>query len=949
MNKQQGIQQIERLVKKYKDLTPAQIKKYNESMTCKDFILPLFQALGWDVYNNFSTAEITSEKQVSGKIADYAFHVNDVIRFFLEAKKFEVDLREEKWGEQAIMYAWHKSVPWAVLTDFESIKVFNAEWDEPDPERSLIFEIHYKEYLTSEKLWWLSKKSFEKGVLDKFADENFKKPKREPVDKQLAGDLIRWRNSLFNDLKGWNSDKKFSGRQFLESVQKVINRLIFIRTTEDREIEGQKLREITRNWEKNKSRGDYLQQELKKLFRYYWDGYDSKLFKEHVCDTLEYEDELLAKIINEFYKNNKGIRYNFASINADVLGSVYEQYLGQIQQEESNKKKSKRKSQGIYYTPRYIVDYIVKNTLGEILKGKSGHEASKIKILDPACGSGSFLIKAFEVLDRHIKAENHQLDAQSMINYARKIGILTSNIYGVDLDEEAVEIAQLNLIIKALEKRELLPNLSHHIECGNSLISGTEKELKKYFGQDWKEKKPFNWKDEFKDVFRQGGFSAIIGNPPYIKEYVDKSAFDGLHDSPYYQGKMDIWTLFACVSIDLLQDGGHFSFIAPNNWLTNAGASIFRDKILQEGEIVSFIDFGDYKVFPDAGIQTMIFIFKKCRPRKSYKVKYSKVEDKNIKEEELINFLKSNKIEDASKIASFETIITPQKLIGNNIAFVNSEKDIVLQKIESCKNFELTDKEVGQGIVAAPDKYFLVKNLSDFTDKERDYIKKYYTSSEKFIGGLSKNNIFYISSKNFKEKSLKNYPNIQKHFEPFKEKLREAKIKYGTPDKPYFYLHRERDEKFFQNGSKIVCGVRVLKPSFYFTEEEYYGSRALNFIKTDRINLKYLTGILNSNLVYFWLKNKGKQLGDLLQIDKGPLLHIPIYQTSNKSKQKEIIKLVEKITKLNKKLRKLHPIMDEEEYKEMKKEIEKTDEEIDERVYKLYGLTNEEIKIIKNK
>ncbi|MDD5071769.1 MAG: N-6 DNA methylase [Patescibacteria group bacterium] len=948
MKKEEGLKQIERLVKKYNDLTAAQRKKYNESMTCKDFILPLFQSLGWDVYNNFGN-EVTSENQVSGKRVDYAFYVNDIIKFFVEAKKFDVDLREKRWAEQVIMYSWHKSVPWAILTDFESIKVFNAEWDEPESERSLIFEIPYSDYLTDKRLWWLSKESMEKGELDKYAEENFKKPKRDPVDKQLASDLVKWRNLLFEDLQGWNSDKLLSNKQFADSVQKILNRLVFIRTTEDRKIEGEKLRELARNWAENKSQKDYLQGELKKLFGYYWDHYDSKLFKKHICDTLEYEDNLLAQIINESYKNTRGIRYDFASINADVLGSIYEQYLGQIQQEETEKKSGKRKSQGIYYTPRYIVEYIVKNTLGELLKGKSGHEASKIKILDPACGSGSFLIKAFEVLDNHIRRENNQENAHKITNYARKVSILTSNIYGVDLDEEAVEIAQLNLLLKALEHQELLPNLSHNIECGNSLISGSSKELEKYFGKNWKDKKPFNWKDEFKDVFKQEGFSVIIGNPPYIKEYIDKSAFDGLHDSPYYQGKMDIWTLFACVAIDLLQDGGCFSFIAPNNWLTNAGSSIFRDKILQEGEIINFIDFGDYKVFPDAGIQTMIFVFRKCKPRKSYKVKYSKVEDKNITEEELISFLKSNKLEDISKIANFETTINFQKLVGNNITFVNSEKSSVLQKIKSRKNFELTDKEVGQGIVAAPDKYFLIKSFNNFADNEKSYIKKYYTSSEKFKGGLSKNNIFYISSKNFKGKSLKNYPNIQKHFEPSKEKLREAKIKYGTPDKPYFYLHRERDEKFFQNGPKIICGVRVLKPSFYFTEEEYYGSRALNFIKTDRIDLKYLTGILNSNLVYFWLKNEGKQLGDLLQIDKGPLSHIPICLTSDKNKQKEIIALVEKITKSNKALLKLHPIMDEKEYEEKKTEIEKTDKEIDEKVYELYGLSEEERKVVEGK
>ena len=156
-------------------------------------------------------------------------------------------------------------------------------------------------------------------------------------------------------------------------------------------------------------------------------------------------------------------------------------------------------------------------------------------------------------------------------------------------------------------------------------------------------------------------------------------------------------------------------------------------------------------------------------------------------------------------------------------------------------------------------------------------------------------------------------------------------------------IFREREEMFFNKGSKIVCGVRVAYPSFFYTEEAYYGSRALNFIKTDRINLKYLTGILNSKLTFYWLKNKGKQLGDLLQIDKGPLMEIPIC-VGNKEQQKEIINLVDKMIFLNKKL---HEVLEySNEWDNVKLEIGKTDKKIDEEVYKIYGLTEDEIKVV---
>lgn len=203
--------------------------------------------------------------------------------------------------------------------------------------------------------------------------------------------------------------------------------------------------------------------------------------------------------------------------------------------------------------------------------------------------------------------------------------------------------------------------------------------------------------------------------------------------------------------------------------------------------------------------------------------------------------------------------------------------------------------------------------------------------------------ILYLCNKNFGDKNINDYPNIKNHFEPSKKVLGEAKIKYGTPDKPYFYLHREREEKFFQGGPKVVGQTRTAFPSFLYTEEKYYGSRAMNFIKTDRINLKYLTGLLNSRLSYFWLKNRGKQLGDLLQIDKGPLLNIPLLKPDEKS-QEQISKLVDEVTNLYQNFR--NTSSNTNKWHAVKSEIEKVEQQIDQKIYKLYGLSDEEIEMI---
>ncbi|MFH0854560.1 MAG: N-6 DNA methylase [bacterium] len=930
MNKTEAKEKIKILVQKFEKLTVAEKRSYNEAMTRKDFIVPLFDALGWDVYSN----EVVEEEPAVEGTVDYSFKLNNISQFLLEAKGIKVDLDKIEWAKQAVNYGWNMGIEWVILTDFEGLKLFNASWEVDIPHPNL--EFSYKEYLDRfEDLWLFSKESFQTGELDKQTEKWGIRIKRVNVTEKLANDLIGWRKELFDNFFAWNKNK--SENEIDEAVQRILDRFIFIRCCEDRKIESAVLWSAFQKWtlsvESNNFEHNFLKT-LKQVFRDFDEKYNSNLFKKHFCEDFDTEGSPFSKIINGLYGDARsGIRYNFAVINPDILGKVYEQYLGHLLRKSGKKGedlgKTKRKKQGIYYTPTFIVDYIVKNALGPVLdKCKNVHDLKKIKVLDPACGSGSFLIKALEMINEKYK----KFGAPG--NTYTKIQILQENIYGVDLDEQAVEIARLNLLINSLSAQVKLPLLSNNIKNGNSLISGTDEELTKYFGKNFRDKKPFNWQEEFPEVFKQGGFDVIIGNPPYIKEFVNKSAFDSLHNSPYYQGKMDIWTMFSCIAIDLLKEGGILSFIAPNNWVSNAGASIFRDKVLKGGGLKSFVDFGDYKIFEDAGIQTMIFVFEKRSPNKKYSIDYLKINNKDLAEDRLVSGLFSKK----TKIN-----IEPEKLFGKNITFGSSEVSLILDKIQSKKNFELTDKEVGQGIVAAPDKYFLEKRIDFYIKEEQKFLKKFYTASGRYKSGDSNNYIFYICDKNFGDKNIKDYPNIQKHFKPFEGILKKAKIKYGTPDKVYFYLHREREEKFFNDGPKIVCGVRVKQLSFYYTDKQYYGSRALNFIKSDRISLKYLTGILNSRVAFFWLKNKGKQLGDLLQIDKGPLLNIPIF-IGNKDQQEKVANLVDKITQLNKEIHKIQE--NSEKWNSIKSEIEKTDKKIDEDVYNLYGLTPEEIKVV---
>lgn len=969
MNKER----IKKLILKYEKLSDSEKKKYNEQQTKDHFIRPLFEALSW----NFEE-DVWPETEVSRKRVDYAFKIDGVTKFYVEAKALAINLDEERWAEQAINYSWHKSVPWVILTDFEGIKVFNTEWDVPDIQSCRFIEISYREFLTSNKLHWLSRDSFVKGVLDKKADEVGRKPKRIIIDEQLAGDLVRWRETLYKDLKAYNF-KTIDDKKILETVQTILNRLIFIRTLEDRNIEDIVLQPLVREWEEKRGiKANDLLRSLNKAFRKIDKDYDSGLFEKGICDFLgekiDADDNTFVEIIDELYRTKgKKIRYNFADIPADIFGSIYEEYLDHIQKgDEVNKKTGKRKSQGIYYTPRYIVDYIVENTIGEILKNKTESEINNLKILDPACGSGSFLNRAYQKLidywqNRKLKrvsakcdklkkfSETYNKKHGNPLSSAEKMIILRNNIFGVDLDLEAVELARLNLLLKMVSERIKLPNLINNIQDGNSLISGSEKELKKYFGKKWRDKKPFNWREKFSEIFAQGGFDVVIGNPPYIKEFVSKDAFEGLKVSPYYQGKMDIWTMFACISIDLLKEGGILSFIAPNNWISNAGASIFRNKILTGGELKTFIDFGDYKVFKDAGIQTMILIFEKKKPREKYTVDYLKISDKNISENKLISDIFGEKI---------KINIEPKKLIDKNLTFAEPGYELILEKIRSKKNFELMDEEISNGIhhhhdsvnkerqkilgdnFSVGDGIFVLsdseKQKMQLNKKELDIIKPSYTTEQlgRWYGNQHNKEWVIYTDSSFKDlNKIYSYLNIKKHLDKFKAVI--------TSDNKPYGLHRAKKEKFFKGEKIIALRKSPSRPIFTYVDFDSYVSATFYIIKTIRANQKYLVAMFNSNLIAYWLRNKGKMQGNNYQLDKAPLVDIPIC-IGDKEQQKTMIDLVDKILKLNKELQKLDPILYNNEYNDIKKKIEKTDREINRKVYELYGLTEKEIKIVEN-
>jgi len=624
--KEDARQRIAELLAKYQALTPAQVKGYHEANTKSAFIEPLFNALGWNV---FDTNEVVREEKASGGRVDYAFKIGGVSRFYVEAKPLRDDLNDPEWVKQALTYAYNKGVSWAVLTNLRSFQVFNAHWDVRDLARARALNLGCDDYLSDfEKLWLFSREGVEADALDREAAK-WGMRTRLPVEKNLFADLRKWRAALFTQLFHYNAHLTLD--QVDETILRLFNRLVFIRNAEDRHLEERALLAALHAYESGGRKGRLLE-EIEKVFRTYDGYYDSDLFTLHLCDQAFVEDPLLEGMVRGLYDLPGGLAsYDFSILPADVLGAVYEQYLGHMATEVKEKaqqqerqlalgiipaepefditaKKQKRKERGVYYTPTWVVDYIVEQTVGRYIKEHTHNEILNMRVLDPACGSGSFLIRAYQMLlDYHAQVAGRTAPELDMF---QRLAILTRNIHGVDLDPQAVEIARLNLLLRAVAKREVLPSLKENVRVGNSLISGSEAELRPYFGDSWEQKRPFNWERVFPDIVARGGFDVVIGNPPYVRiqslgrdeadYYYDK------YDSAF--GSFDIYVPFIERGLKLLRPGGWLGYITSGKFLKAVYGKRLQALLLRQATVETIVDLSAQRVFAEATTYPTIMI-----------------------------------------------------------------------------------------------------------------------------------------------------------------------------------------------------------------------------------------------------------------------------------------------------------------------------------------------------
>ncbi|MFA7288361.1 MAG: TaqI-like C-terminal specificity domain-containing protein [Melioribacteraceae bacterium] len=927
--------------------------EYSEADVRKDFIDKFFLALGWDMYHNEQKNPYEQEVKIErgmfiGRVqkrADYAFYIapnyRDV-KFYLEAKKPSRNLFNADDYFQACRYGWNSQTEITFLFDFEELHILDCRI-KPDISTILYSKIksyHYTEYLNpdtfAEIYWLLSREAVADNSLSKFA-ENLPKPKGKSVQKGLFKgsyqsideafliELDEIRDSLAKSFK--KSNPFLASEQLTEMTQRTIDRLVFIRFLEDKQIEPEHyisaFGDSKNSWKDFKSASRKLDAK-----------YNGVVFKRHLLDSDEFNepnDKTFSSICEELAHVNSP--YNFDIIPIHILGSIYERFLGKVviatdKRVRIEEKPEVRKAGGVYYTPQYIVNYIVDNTVGKQIEGKTPIEIAKLSFADISCGSGSFLITVFDrLLEYHRKwyQENETQakkdgcyfqDGKWILSLKQKQKILTNNIYGVDLDSQAVEVTQLSLYLKLLEdettataqdtwvmfKEQLLPNLKNNIICGNSLIGTDILEGGLFKREDELKLKPMNFEDAFPDIMKSGGFDAIVGNPPYLysagKDYKEYY----LTHFTFNQYQTDYYVYFIEKSLQFIKPNGMFSYIVSDSWLNSNYFRIVRETLLSK-HCINKIAVFDYPVFKKVALENSIFIIN------------VNSEPKNI---EIIRFANP-------QLYSTTNYIEPNEALDVGLLNPRKSKDAdrIFKLIEINSSPLINFIKINRGLHAyRTDGYGLSKYETGYQTKKDKELQSYH-SNEK----LDKSFLPEIKGKD-----------IDRYIYNYSRKY----ISYGK------WLAEPRTPDFFYNSKIVLRKIIGTKIHGTFIKEPIAIDQSLYIIiNKDSENenlLKILLGILCSSLGAWYIKNKYSIFDTLYpwytikQLSAFPIK----FSDENSTK---LLETVNQLLEAKKNI--LNPKTDsEKEYLERK--CSSLDRQIDNLVYELYGLTEDEIKIIES-
>ncbi len=990
---------IKQLVEKYK-LNYIRYNEYKEEQIKQEFINPLFDALGWDIYYKDDIApqyrdvifEDSLKINKETRAPDYCFQLPGKKMFFVEAKKPSVNIKEKKESAfQVRSYAWSAKLPLSILTDFEELAIYDTRVKPNKRDKAEVARLDYFTYEEYVDRWddiynIFSKEAVLKGSFDQYAEDNKKKHKTQEVDEAFLLDLEDWRELLAKNIALRNPETSIEELNY--SVQQILDRIVFFRMCEDRRIEKYgMLRSLLE--------GTEIYRNFCELCIEADEKYNSGLFhfkvkkgRETIPDQftldLKIDDGIFKIIFTKLYYPESPYIFNF--ISPEILGHAYEQFLGKVirltdgHRAKVEEKPEVKKAGGVYYTPQYIVDYIVNNTIGKLIRGRTPTKVSELKILDPACGSGSFLLGAYKYLlkwhlNYYTSLKTRESLTDKIYQYAsdeyrltirEKKRILTNNIYGVDIDAQAVEVTKLSLLLKVLEdesrdeleeqktlfKERALPNLDNNIRCGNSLITPDiyENDNLELCSTDIQNINAFNWETEFSEIMDNNGFDVVIGNPPYIRiqriGHLEADYIYDHYDTP--TSKTDLSQIFLELSLNLSKKNGLIGFICTSQWLATDYGKNMRKK-LSEGKLHEIVDFGSLPVFQKASTYPAIFLLSPTNAKKL-----------RLKHIESLDQLNLKSIESSKEnIISFDNLSENPWNLGNLDIFEKLKREkIIWQPL----------KYFGQAFIGAltgMDKAFVVdEEIIQKYNLEKSILFPYaYRGAEIFRYTEAKQHSFIIypytegekgSPVLLSESVLKTvYPNIYNYLKLYKSKLRERKDsrKLYASFEWYRYL-RPGTFKYIRPRKLVVKGidkkviVGILKDNTAFNGANCPGI-ILDNLETH--SLLYLFGLLNSKVLSYHLKMvcpsklSGYTRFNATNINKTPIRIIDFQNPEDVISHNKIVKFVEQMLKLYKNL---ETSKIPTEIKLLKSQIDATDKQIDNLVYELYGLTEEEIKIV---
>jgi len=959
-----------------------------------EFLIDLFvNVLGYTKHPAPDFNLTTEYKNVKdSKKADGAVIINDVVNAVIELKGTNTtDL--SKIEDQAFGYKNNQpECTYVIISNFEKLRFYidNA-----------IEHVEFNLFTLTEKEFellflCLSYESIKQGVPAKIKSESVSR--EDQITKALYADYSLFKRMLYQNLVSLNP--QFDPLVLFKKSQKLIDRFLFLFFAEDRQLlPPNSVRRVLDQWKQLQDLDEEvaLYDRFRKYFGYLNTGFKGKmydvfaynggLFKpDEVLDVLVIDDDLL------FSHLIKLSDYDFASeVDVNILGHIFENSLNELDEikarlegQEVDKTRTKRKKEGVFYTPKYITKYIVENTVGtlcrekkeelkinedEYLSDKRRQRKTtmelaerlnnyrnwllQITICDPACGSGAFLNQALDFLIKehgYIDELQAKLFGDTLVMSDLDKSILENNLFGVDLNEESVEIAKLSLWLRTARPNRTLNDLNHNIKCGNSLIDDPA------VAGD----KAFDWQKEFPQVFEKGGFDVVIGNPPYVFarenfNVSEKQYFISVFQSSKYQ--VNTYLLFIERTVQLLNKIGKFGLIVPNSWLMIYSGEGLRKFLLLNCKIEQLINLSGYS-FEGVNVETVILI----------------ANNEIAINEHFIDILLNNGVE------FYLSHRKNQNEFSNNSGL---EFRVFLDE----KSFELNTKikskcellgnivEIKAGLKAyEKGKGMPIQTADDVTNRPYDYNFKFDSSTYKYLEG----------------KDVKRY-GIE---------WSGQYLKYGKN------LAAPRTFNIFK-GNKII--VREITGDFprclistYSDEVYLFNLSNIAIIEKENsdISLKYILSILNSSLMsYYFIGNTAKSVRKLFpkiilnDLRKFPIKIISLIEqlpfiekadimlTLNTEFQEFIQKFhrtlqrkfnledlpgklhnwhqltyAEFIKELGKKKVKLS-LAEEAEWEEyfnqekakaleIKAKIDATDREIDRMVYQLYGLTEEEIRIV---